>query len=306
MKTQKPASLSSSLLARLGGARPAASADVEPEAGSQTPQSPEMQVQHEELAARPSSEASDDDEAAALQAGEPTPRIETSEKSPSWREVRARVTLSEWAQRSSREMKDLGRAPAPQRSVPDAAGEGTLRARSFLFVIVAAVLGSLLGLWLGGDERPAAPSGPAAIATLQPGAQATPAIPSRDVVVAPLGPAASRPAPSGSPPQAAAEAPRPPSQARPATAPVAALSGAYAVQLASARSENVAAQEWAKLAQQHATLLAATTHEIVRAEIAGRGTFYRLRAGSFDTASEAQVLCTALKSVGQDCLVVKR
>jgi hypothetical protein len=31
-----------------------------------------------------------------------------------------------------------------------------------------------------------------------------------------------------------------------------------------------------------------------------------LRVGNYDAASEAQVLCTALKAQGQNCLVVKR
>jgi hypothetical protein len=166
-----------------------------------------------------------------------------------------------------------------------------------LFVIIAAVLGSLFGLWLGGNEPSAVPS-PEAITTGEPGAPATSTIPSRDVVVAPLGPAESRPPRSVAAPQAAAGAPREATDVG-AAATVAALSGVYAVQLAAARSEDVAAREWARLAQQHATLLASAPHEIVRVEIAERGTFYRLRAGNFDTSSEAQV-------PGQDCLVVKR
>jgi hypothetical protein len=310
MKNPKPASLSSSLLARLGEARSAASPEDEAEADAQSSPSPEMQAQHEELEGCLSSEASDEDEALPVKGSEPAPTPEASEKVLPAREVRARVTLTEWAQRSSREMADLGRAPAEERSVPDVAGEGSLRARAFLFVIAAAVLGSLLGLWLGRGERPAAPSAPAANTTIQPGAQATSAIPSRDVAVAPLGPAAPRPAEGAPPPpQAAAAAPQPSPQAQPATvppAPASALSGAYAVQLASARSEAVAAKEWTKLAQQHAALLGAVTHEIARADLAGKGTFYRLRVGGFDAASEAKDLCTALKAEGQDCLVVKR
>jgi cell division septation protein DedD len=94
----------------------------------------------------------------------------------------------------------------------------------------------------------------------------------------------------------------------PQTAPPAAesLAGTFAVQLLSARSEDDAAREWARLSQQHSILLSALAHEIARAEIAGRGTYFRLRVGSFDSASEAGALCTALKSQGQDCLVVKR
>lgn len=308
MKNPKPASLSSSLLARLGEARSAGSSEEEPEAGSQSPPEPVTQPQHQEIAAPLSSDGNENDEAAPEQGGEPLIQEGASEEVLPVGERRARVTLAEWAQRSSREMADLGETESRERFVPHVAKDGTLRARVFLFVIVAAVLGSLLGLWLGRGERAAPPPGPAA-STSQPTTQATSPIASRDVTVAPLGPAASRPAGAVSP-QAATEAPQAAPQAQPAPSPApaaaATLTGAYAVQLTATRSEVAAAQEWTRLAQQHAQLLGSVSHEIVRAEVEGRGTFYRLRVGGFDAESAAQELCTSLKSENQNCLVVKR
>lgn len=311
MKTQKPASLSSSLLARQGEARPVPPAEGQPEEGSQPPPSPEMQAQHDELAARLTSEESMEEEPAPEQGEEGTSQLESPEVIPAAQEVRERVTLSNWAQRPSREAGAPESISAEERSEPDSTEGGTLRARGFMFVIIAAVLGSLIGLWLGKDEGPATPSVPAGSATLQPGAEVVPSATSRNIVVAPLGPAASRPTASSAPPRQTAT-PKPSTQARSAAAaPLAsdaatALTGAYAVQLASARSEEISAREWTRLAREHATLLGGIAHEIARAEIAGRGTYYRLRVGGFDAADEARNLCTALKAEGQDCLVVRR
>jgi hypothetical protein len=158
----------------------------------------------------------------------------------------------------------------------------------------------MLGLWLGtGSQRSELPKPPplATAPEAMPAAPTSRGAASRDVAVAPLGPAAPRtPENVAPPPPAGAGAP----------AAETALTGAFAVQVVSARSRAAAESEWTRLAQKHAALLGAVPHEIARAEIEGRGTFYRLRMGNFENSSDARDLCGALKALGQDCLVVKR
>ena len=47
------------------------------------------------------------------------------------------------------------------------------------------------------------------------------------------------------------------------------------------------------------------SHEIVSANIAGKGTFYRLQVGRFKTRDQAAALCSKLKAKKQECVPVK-
>lgn len=301
MKTPKPASLSSSLLARQGEARPAAPGESEGESETES----EVRAQQDEIEARLSGEISREESASTAaagpaegEAGEPALGGESGEPTLSEEPEAEGVTLAEWAQRSSVEADDLSGSPADERPVPETGGESTFRVRGFLIVIVAAVLGSALGLWLGtGSRRAELPPPPAAAPEATPAAPMTRGAASRDVAVSPLGPAAPRTPENVEP--------RPPAGAG-APASETALTGIFAVQVVSARSRAAAESEWVRLAQKHAALLGAAPHEIARAEIEGRGTFYRLRVGNFEASSDARDLCGALKALGQDCLVVKR
>lgn len=91
----------------------------------------------------------------------------------------------------------------------------------------------------------------------------------------------------------------------PAPAPVRAR-GRYAVQIASVGSPEEAARAWAAALARHGALLAGRPHFVERAEIAGRGTFYRVRVGPLAQAGAAKALCRSLKAAGQDCYVATR
>ncbi len=116
---------------------------------------------------------------------------------------------------------------------------------------------------------------------------------------------------TGGPPAASTRAaPAAPSQPVAAAAPVtnaapapsAAPSSRYAMQIASLPSEAEAQQAYRRLAAQYPAVLGRQPVEIVRADIADRGTYYRVRipAGSL---SEALALCESFKAAGGSCFV---
>ena len=113
---------------------------------------------------------------------------------------------------------------------------------------------------------------------------------------------------------AAARAPQP-HQARPggagrlhtasvSPAPQPAHSG-WAIQLASQRSEEGARAHWKKLERRVRRVVRAGKPDVMRAEIPGRGVFYRLRLVGFDDRASARRLCRGLKRRGISCLVVR-
>lgn len=80
--------------------------------------------------------------------------------------------------------------------------------------------------------------------------------------------------------------------------------GASGVQLAASKSRADAEKAWAKLAAKFPDLLGSRAHAVVAAEVAGKGTYYRIRATGLSPAAAAE-LCRSLKGRGQDCMVVK-
>jgi len=116
---------------------------------------------------------------------------------------------------------------------------------------------------------------------------------------APLLPVApdTAPAPAAETPATVATAP-----AAPVT-PAAVRGGAFVVQVGSYPSDELAAAAWSTIRGAHTDLLGTYGPDIKGVEIAGKGTWYRLRVGPFEQRADAQSLCSSLKSRGQDCLV---
>ncbi|PST24676.1 SPOR domain-containing protein [Mesorhizobium plurifarium] len=111
-------------------------------------------------------------------------------------------------------------------------------------------------------------------------------------------------------PQAAASN-NAPAQNQPATetaaAPLATASvpaGSYVIQIASLPSEAEAQKSYNNLSSKFASVIGGRGVDIRKAEIAGKGTYYRVRipAGSRE---EANSLCSRYKSAGGNCLVTK-
>ncbi len=168
------------------------------------------------------------------------------------------------------------------------------------------------------------PAGPATTRT----AAAPPAAASDAAPNPPAPPPAGRPAPAHQPPvqQAQAEAPgnaplslspgaktRAPAPTRVASAPPAAAApaapaassggpGSY-VQVSSQRSEAEAQSAYHALAAKYPNVLGNRPVVVRRAEIPGKGTYYRATVGPFASTEQANELCSSLKAAGGACIV---
>ncbi len=79
----------------------------------------------------------------------------------------------------------------------------------------------------------------------------------------------------------------------------------YAVQLGSFRSETEAEAAWQAATRRLGPALQDRDHLVQRADIPGKGVYYRLRVGPMSARTAASALCSTLKSQGQDCYVSK-
>ena len=79
--------------------------------------------------------------------------------------------------------------------------------------------------------------------------------------------------------------------------------GGWRVQLASAKSEDVAKSTWAKLQAAHGDVLANLRMQPTKVDLGDKGVWYRVQAGPLDE-KQAQGVCGTLKSRKADCVVV--
>jgi cell division septation protein DedD len=91
----------------------------------------------------------------------------------------------------------------------------------------------------------------------------------------------------------------------PSFAPSFAPGGPYVVQLAALSSEAEAETEWAKRAKSAPDLFGSAEKIVVKAEVNGK-TVYRLRAGAFAKAADAESFCAAFKARGGVCFRTAR
>jgi hypothetical protein len=86
--------------------------------------------------------------------------------------------------------------------------------------------------------------------------------------------------------------------------PNAAAAGSWAMQIASQPSVEAAQSTYQDLARRYAGVLQGRSVNIVKAEVAGKGTFYRVRVAA-DSRAEAISLCEKYKAAGGNCFVSK-
>lgn len=115
-------------------------------------------------------------------------------------------------------------------------------------------------------------------------------------------PALAAAAPDAEPAAKPADAPREVASVSPA-APTPAPAGFY-VQIASQPSQALAQESAQRMGQRYASVIGSHKLEIQTAEIAGKGTYYRVRIPA-QSASEASELCSRLKSAGGSCFVAR-
>ena len=91
-----------------------------------------------------------------------------------------------------------------------------------------------------------------------------------------------------------------------AVAPAAAApaAGSWSMQIASQPSEAAAQSSYRDLAKRYSSVLGGRQASIVKAEIAGKGTFWRVRVPA-ESRSEAIRLCESYKAAGGNCFVSK-
>lgn len=75
----------------------------------------------------------------------------------------------------------------------------------------------------------------------------------------------------------------------------------WMVQLSSQRNEDAAWTAWDQLSKRHGELLGGRDAAVVRAELDGKGVYYRLRVHRLQSRNEAQSLCSRLKARGTPC-----
>ncbi|MGR6430967.1 SPOR domain-containing protein [Rhizobium sp. PAMB 3174] len=117
-------------------------------------------------------------------------------------------------------------------------------------------------------------------------------------------------APAARPVETAAAEPVTPAAQAPAaaTAPAAAQTtipaGTYSIQIASLPSEAEAQKSYKNLATKFASVIGGRGMQIVKADIAGKGTYYRVRIAG-GTKDEAVALCERYRAAGGSCLVAR-
>lgn len=81
----------------------------------------------------------------------------------------------------------------------------------------------------------------------------------------------------------------------------------FRIQLSSIKSStrSVADQEASRLTRKFSSLLGSLSVTPIRADIADKGTFYRMQVGPRADMSSARALCEKLSDLEQDCLVIE-
>jgi len=91
---------------------------------------------------------------------------------------------------------------------------------------------------------------------------------------------------------------------RAAPAPARAGGSGYRIQLAALKTDGEAQQTWKRLQSKYGNLLGGRQPNIVKTELGGLGTFYRLQLGPFADKASSQQLCKDFKAGGLDCFLL--
>ncbi|MEQ8710407.1 MAG: SPOR domain-containing protein [Rhodospirillales bacterium] len=92
---------------------------------------------------------------------------------------------------------------------------------------------------------------------------------------------------------------------KPAPAKAAPSSGSWRIQVGALRDEAAARTEFTRLQRRHPDLLGSLGLSIMKVDIAGKGSFYRMRAGPLADGDAASALCGQLKAAKVPCLTVR-
>jgi len=93
---------------------------------------------------------------------------------------------------------------------------------------------------------------------------------------------------------------RPAARRRAATA-----GGGYVLQVAARQRRSDAEAAARAVSSRHGGILGGAKPYIVRADIAGKGTYFRVRVGPYRTKAQVNSICAQLKGKGQDCFATR-
>jgi cell division septation protein DedD len=102
-----------------------------------------------------------------------------------------------------------------------------------------------------------------------------------------------------------AEASAPPAELDLKTPPAAAASGGYVVQIGAFKSQAEADAAWKTYRSRHAATLSSYAQDVKMVDLGAKGTWYRLRVGSFADKNAAAALCAKLTAEGGACFPAK-
>ncbi len=91
--------------------------------------------------------------------------------------------------------------------------------------------------------------------------------------------------------------------AQPSASPAISGAGPIAIQLGSFPTDLLAAASWSKIKSANAAVLGEYSPKFHRAEVEGKGTWYRLQVTGFTDKAVAQDVCNKLKANGQACII---
>jgi len=86
--------------------------------------------------------------------------------------------------------------------------------------------------------------------------------------------------------------------------PADAAAGAYALQIGAYKSQADADTAWKAYEAKH-PIVGGYAEDVQKADLGGKGTWYRLRVGSFSNKAVATALCDKLKADGGNCFLAK-
>ena len=115
-------------------------------------------------------------------------------------------------------------------------------------------------------------------------------------------PIAVRPGPE----QPVAPPPAPASRPQLTAAPAFVASGPFVAQVAALQSEAAVDPAWRRLSSRAPDLFASAHLDVERADLGGRGVYYRVRVGYFADRDNVARFCDRIKAMGQDCIAVTR
>ncbi|VAW13059.1 hypothetical protein MNBD_ALPHA09-1351 [hydrothermal vent metagenome] len=81
--------------------------------------------------------------------------------------------------------------------------------------------------------------------------------------------------------------------------------GGYVLQLAARQRRSDAEAAARTVSSRHSGILAGAQPYIVKADIPGKGVYYRVRVGPYRTKAQVNSVCTQLKGKGQDCFATR-